>query len=354
MASVIEKSELDKRPQTAPSGSSVDPEGSSAESLPEQASADAVADRATLAHKLSMLIAVVLPFLGIFAAAAWTWQYGWMGWFYVGMLVVGWILTGTGITIGFHRLLTHRSFETYGWMRAFWMAMGALAVQGSPLIWCAVHRKHHEASDKPGDPHSPFEYGDGWWNSIKGFIHSHVGWLFAPHWMGTELKRYVPDLLRERMLVSVDRLYYLWVPISLAIPAAIGGLVTWSWTGALLGFIWGGLIRIFVVHHVTWSINSICHIFGRQEYESGDQSRNNVICGILGHGEGWHNTHHAFPTSARHGLKWWQFDLSWIVIRGMQLVGLAWDVRLPSERQLDAKRIGNGDAAEQSDSSTAA
>jgi len=337
VATVIEKSETEQR--TTSQAPSLQEKQLPPADREKQTTDDQVSMAVSLAHKTSMLVAVVLPFLGVIAAGALMWQYGWMGWLYVGMLVGGWILTGTGITIGFHRLLTHRSFETYGWMRAFWMAMGALAVQGSPLIWCAVHRKHHELSDKPGDPHSPLEHGDGWWNSIKGFSHAHMGWLFAPDWMGTELKRYVPDLLKERMLVSVDRLYYLWVPLSLAIPAAIGGLVTWSWTGALLGFIWGGLIRIFVVHHITWSINSVCHIFGRQEFESGDDSRNNLVCGILGHGEGWHNTHHAFPTSARHGLKWWQFDFSWLVIRGMQLVGLAWNVRLPSRRQLDARRI---------------
>ena len=295
-------------------------------------------DKVSLGHKIIMATAVVAPFLGCVAAIVITWQFGWMGWLYLSMMIGGWILTGLGITVGFHRLLTHRSFETYGWVRAFWMAMGALAIEGSPLVWCAMHRKHHQHSDEDGDPHSPLLHGDGWRNAVRGFIHGHFGWLFTNQWTSADLERFVPDLLEEKRLVTVDRLYYLWVLASLLIPALIGGLVTLTWTGALLGFIWGGLTRIFVTHHITWSINSVCHIFGSYDYESGDNSRNNFLFGILGHGEGWHNNHHAFPTSARHGLKWWQFDLSWIVIRTMQLLGLAWNVRLPSERALVSKK----------------
>lgn len=154
------------------------------------------------------------------------------------------------------------------------------------------------------------------------------------------MQRYIPDLLAERSLVLVDQLYYLWVLVSLGIPALIAGVVYQSWQGALLGLFWGGLVRIFVTHHVTWSINSICHVFGQKEFESADDSRNNLIFGILSFGEGWHNNHHAFPTSARHGLRWWQLDTSWLVIRTMQLFGLAWNVRLPTERQMAAKRLG--------------
>jgi stearoyl-CoA desaturase (delta-9 desaturase) len=322
-----------------------EPSSSTVEAISTSPSSDNVHDDLRedttigVGHKVTMVMAVILPFVGFIAAIVSSWYVGWMGWFYVGMLVAGWILTGMGITVGFHRLLTHRSFDTFTWVRAFWMAMGSLAVQGSPIVWCAVHRKHHEMSDKPGDPHSPHLHGEGLWNSLKGFFHSHTGWLLAPHWVKKDNLRYVPDLMKEPMLVWVDRLYYLWVPASLLIPALIAGAVTMSWKGALLGFIWGGLARVFVVHHITWSINSICHIFGRREYESHDESRNNLICGILGHGEGWHNTHHAFPTSARHGLEWWQFDSSWLVIRGMELLGLAWNVRLPGEKALEAKRI---------------
>lgn len=292
----------------------------------------------SLAHKLIMATAVGLPFLGCLVAIVLCWQFGFMGWLYLGMLIGGWLLSGTGITIGFHRLLTHRAFETYPWMRMTWMALGALSVEGSPLVWCAVHRRHHEWSDRPGDPHSPHLHGESAWAIFRGLCYAHCGWLFTSYWTKPDLKRYVPDLLAEPLLVAVDRAYYVWVLLSLAIPTAIGGLVTWSWEGAALGLVWGGLVRIFITHHITWSINSICHVFGRQDFEAHDDSRNNWLCGLLGLGEGWHNNHHAFPTSARHGLAWWQFDFSWLVIRGMELVGLAWNVRLPGPRSLAAKR----------------
>jgi stearoyl-CoA desaturase (delta-9 desaturase) len=283
--------------------------------------------------------AVVLPFLGTVAAAALLWPWGFMGWLYVGLLIGGWLITGSGITIGFHRLLTHRSFDTHRWLRLFWMALGALAVEGSPLVWCAIHRRHHEHSDRPGDPHSPHLHGDRPLDMLRGLWHAQTGWLFTGYWSQPQLARYVPDLLAEPALVVVDRLYYLFVMVSLAVPTLIGGLFTWSWKGALLGLLWGGLVRIFITHHITWSINSICHVFGTKEYEAHDESRNNWLCGLLGLGEGWHNTHHAFPTSARHGLAWWQFDLSWLVIRTMQAAGLAWNVRLPSKQSRDSRRL---------------
>ncbi len=283
--------------------------------------------------------AVVLPFLGCLAAIAVCWRFGWMGWIWVAMLIGGWLLTGLGITIGFHRLLTHRSFETYGWVRMFWMALGALSVEGSPLVWCAVHRRHHEFSDRPGDPHSPHLHGDGWLSALRGLWYAHAGWLFTGYWSSPDMERYIPDLLAERPLVIVNRLYFLWVGVSLAIPAAIGGLIEGNWRGTALGLLWGGLVRIFVTHHITWSINSICHVFGRKDFDVGDDSRNNWICGVLGLGEGWHNNHHAFPISARHGLLWWQFDISWLIIRAMQAVGLAWNVRAPCQKAIAYRRV---------------
>jgi len=294
---------------------------------------------ASFAHKLVMSLAVVLPFAGTSAAAMLLWQWGFMGWLYVGLLVGGWLLTGSGITIGFHRLLTHRSFETHRWLRLTFMALGALSVEGSPLIWCAIHRRHHELSDRPGDPHSPNLHGDSVLGMLRGLWHAQTGWLFTGYWTQPELARYVPDLLADHALVLIDRLYYLWVITSLFIPTFLGGLMTGSWKGALLGLLWGGLVRIFITHHITWSINSVCHVFGRREFEAHDESRNNWLCGVLGLGEGWHNTHHAFPTSARHGLSWWQLDISWLIIRAMQAVGLAWNVRLPSERLIAEKRL---------------
>ncbi|HUE72981.1 MAG TPA: acyl-CoA desaturase [Pirellulaceae bacterium] len=298
-----------------------------------------VAPPAPLTHKLVMGTAVVLPFLGCLTAIAISWRYGFMGWPYLALLIGGWLASGLGITVGFHRLLTHRSFETYGWVRMFWMALGALSVEGSPLVWCAVHRRHHEYSDLPGDPHSPHLHGHGWWASLRGLWYAHAGWLFTGYWSSPDMERYIPDLLAERPLLLVNRLYFLWVIVSLAIPTAIGGLIEGSWRGAALGLLWGGLVRIFITHHITWSINSICHVFGRRDFDVGDDSRNNWLCGIFGLGEGWHNNHHAFPTSARHGLLWWQLDASWLVIRAMQALGLAWNVRLPGERAMASRRV---------------
>jgi len=293
----------------------------------------------SLGHKIVMGSAVVLPFLGTIAAIAIMWSYGFMGWLYLGMLIIGWQITGLGVTIGLHRLATHRSFETYPIIRAMFLMCGALSVEGSPIVWCATHRKHHEFSDHLGDPHSPHLHGESVWDMLRGFWHAHTGWLFTGYWTQQDLKRYAPDLITEPWLVKIDRLYYLWVLATLAIPAAIGGLVTWSWTGAGLGLLWGGFARVFMTHHITWSINSVCHVFGRRDYESSDESTNNFLCGVLGLGEGWHNNHHAFPTSARHGLRWWQFDQSWYIIRAMELCGLAWNVKVPNERQMLNKSL---------------
>ncbi len=289
--------------------------------------------------KAAMLTATIGPPVGLIAAIWLLWNTGWVGPLHLGVAVVLYLLTACGITVGFHRLMTHKSFETYNWVRALWMIAGAMSVQGSPLVWCSVHRRHHLRSDQPGDPHSPHLHGETIWGVLQGLAYAQVGWLFAGYWSDPQPKRYVPDLLKDPLLVGLDRIYWFWVLLSLALPAAIGGLITLSWHGALLGFLWGGLVRIFLVHHVTWSINSICHVFGTQEYKSSDQSKNNVICGVLAQGEGWHNNHHAFPSSARHGLKWWQFDSSWLIIKGMEAVGLAWNIRVPTEAQLNAKRL---------------
>jgi len=287
-----------------------------------------------------MLAAVVVPFVGMIAAIISLWAYGWMGWLYLNMMIIGMLLTGTGITVGYHRLFAHKAFETYGWVRAYWMIMGALAVQKSPIEWCAVHRRHHSLSDRPGDPHSPHTSGKGLRNALKGFWYAHSGWLFTGYLLFTDQKRYIPDLLKDRTAVWIHRYYEVfWIPISFVIPAVIGGLITGTWKGAWLGLLWGGFARIFLVHHITWSINSVCHVFGRRDYAVSDQSRNNFICALFAFGEGWHNNHHAFPSSARQGLKWWQFDLSWLIIRSMQLVGLAWNVQLPSKQAMEHRRI---------------
>lgn len=303
-------------------------------------------DENSITKRLVILGTVVIPLLGMVAAIVMASQFGMVTWLDLVMLIGGWYLTGLGITIGFHRMLTHRSFETIGPIRWFWTAMGSLAVEGSPTDWCMVHRKHHQFSDHHGDPHSPHLHEGGFWNTLKGFWHSHTGWLFNSNWSKQEREKYVPDMLDDPFLNSIDRNYPWWVVATLVIPTVIGGVAAlfgpvWSVgaiaKGAGLGFIWGGLARVCLSHHMTWSINSICHIFGSRDFKSSDDSRNNVVFGVLSHGEGWHNNHHAFPTSARHGLKWWQFDLSWIIIRGLEICGLAWNVKLPTQKQMESR-----------------
>jgi stearoyl-CoA desaturase (Delta-9 desaturase) len=281
------------------------------------------------------LLGVVLPFVGIIVAIALLWGIA-FNWIYLIILFVMYLISGLGITIGYHRFFTHKSFNTPRFMQVLLAIFGSMALEGSVLQWAAVHRSHHQHSDDDDDPHSPHTHGTGVWNAIKGMWHAHMGWIFRSRTL--KLNKYVVDLKKDRLILWMSRLFPVWVLLGLVIPAAMGGLLTMSWTGVLLGFIWGGLVRIFLVHHVTWSINSVCHIWGSRPFKSHDESRNNPIFGILGLGEGWHNNHHAFPTSARHGLRWWQIDISYIIIYAMSKVGLASDIKTPSAARMSAKR----------------
>jgi stearoyl-CoA desaturase (delta-9 desaturase) len=301
-----------------------------------------------MSDKVIMLGAVILPLIALAVCVVLAFGYQMVTWLDVLMLIGGWYLTGLGITIGFHRMLTHGSFKAVAPIKFFWTALGSMAYEGSPIDWCMVHRRHHQFSDNHGDPHSPHLHGEGWWNALKGFWHSHTGWLFTDAFVAEERQKYVPDLVQDKMLQFFDRTFVWWCVASLAIPMVIGALAApffYGTTvfailkGAGLGFLWGGLARVCLSHHMTWSINSICHIFGSQDFKSADDSRNNIVFGVLSHGEGWHNNHHAFPTSARHGLKWWQLDLSWMIIRALSFLGLVWDVKLPSERQLKMRAL---------------
>lgn len=295
--------------------------------------------RASQMQKTAMLIAVVLPFLGVILATVLMWQIGFVSWEYIAMVVVGWAVTTLGITVGFHRLCSHKSFETYQWIRLFFTALGTMSIEGAPLTWCAVHRRHHSHSDKEGDPHSPNLHGDSFWGMVRGVFHGQIGWLFTGYWTKPNYNKWIPDLLDDKLLVRMNDRYYWLVLLSLAIPTCVGFMLD-GWFGLFLGFLWGGLVRVFITHHITWSINSMCHVFGKRDYKSSDHSTNNAICGVLAMGEGWHNNHHAFPSSARHGLKWWQFDMSWIVIRSLEICGLAWKVKTPSAHAIASKRIG--------------
>jgi stearoyl-CoA desaturase (delta-9 desaturase) len=298
------------------------------------AAADHDSSNYSVKFRVIMLITVLLPFLGLVAAMILLWHVA-FSWVYLALLGGMYMLTAMGVTIGFHRLFTHRSFQTSKPVAAAFAVIGSMAVQGPLLIWVAVHRRHHQCSDDHGDPHSPHLHGDTVWGTLRGIFHSHMGWMFSKH--PDDLERYVGDLRRDRVMRVISRLFPLWVTLGLLLPAAVGGLVTWSWTGVLLGFIWGGLVRVFVGHHLTWSINSVCHIWGSRPFRSNDESRNNALLGILAFGEGWHNNHHAFPTSARHGLRWWQIDLSYILIKIMAWLRLARAVRVPTTDKIAAK-----------------
>jgi stearoyl-CoA desaturase (delta-9 desaturase) len=291
-------------------------------------------ERPSLLNRTLSLLAIMLPLAGLVAAVVLVWGWG-FGWMHLGLLVGGYVLTAFGVTVGYHRLFTHKSFETNGVVKAVLGILGSMAVEGPILQWVATHRRHHQHSDRPDDPHSPHGHGEGVFEFIKGIYHSHVGWFFTP--LPRDMDRYIPDLAADKVTRRVSKLFALWVALGLLIPAGIALAITGSWMAALLGLLWGGLVRVFLVHHVTWSINSVCHIWGSRPFDSHDHSRNNFIFGVIGFGEGWHNNHHAFPTSARHGLRWWQIDLSYLVIRGMELVGLARAVRVPAPERIEAK-----------------
>ncbi|MHC5001893.1 MAG: acyl-CoA desaturase [Planctomycetota bacterium] len=292
------------------------------------------------------IAAVTIPFVGLVLAVVLLWGVA-FNWIYLALLGGMYLATAAGITIGYHRLFTHRSFRTPRPMAAILAALGSMAVEGPVLQWVATHRRHHQHSDADGDPHSPHTHGSGFWATIRGMWHAHMGWLLSTRTFvptrdrasrsAPGLARYVRDLRKDPLLRWMNSAFPYWVLLGLLIPAALGGLITMTWTGALLGFIWGGLVRVFLVHHVTWSINSVCHIWGTRPFHCHDESRNNAIFGVLALGEGWHNNHHAFPTSARHGLRWWQLDLSYLIIRGMGLVGLASEIRVPSRERIASK-----------------
>jgi stearoyl-CoA desaturase (delta-9 desaturase) len=282
-------------------------------------------------------LVTVLPVLalGIVAVQLWGNTLG------VGDLVVFalmYVLTGLGITVGFHRLLTHRSFKTTTWVRAVLAILGSVAIEGPVISWVADHRKHHAFSDKPGDPHSPHvDHGHGLRGALRGLLHAHVGWLFIHTHRGRK-SRYAPDLLADPVIVWVDRTFVLWVVAGFVVPFGLGALIGQSWHAGLTGMLWGGLVRILVLHHVTYSINSLCHFFGRRPFATGDESRNLAWLAPLSFGEAWHNGHHAFPTSARHGLGRGELDISAGVIGLLERLGLAWDVVRVSPARLESKR----------------
>jgi stearoyl-CoA desaturase (Delta-9 desaturase) len=250
------------------------------------------------------------------------------------VFAICYVLTGLGVTVGFHRHLTHRAFKAKRWVRGTLAILGSAAIEGPVIAWVADHRKHHAFADIEGDPHSPHvDHGVGLKGALKGLLHAHVGWLFIHTHRGNK-KRYAPDLLGDPLIRWIDRTFVLWIFVGLAFPFVLGGLIGGSLDAALTGLLWGGAVRMLVVHHVTYSINSLCHFFGRQAFDTGDESRNLAWLAPFTFGEAWHNNHHAFPTSFEHGMRRWQFDPSRYVIRGLEKMGLVWDVvRISPERQ---------------------
>ena len=289
-----------------------------------------------IADRVTNLIVILVPFAALIGAVVYAWGWG-IGWLELALFFGMYLVTGLGVTVGYHRYFTHKSFECGPITKTVLGIAGSMSVEGSIFRWVAFHRAHHQHSDHEQDPHSPHGHGSGVWGVIKGAYNAHVGWMLKTSDKG--LERYVTDLKQDRLTRTISDLFPLWMVLSLIIPAVIGGLVSMSWGGALLGFVWGGLIRVLFVHHATWSVNSVCHLWGTRAFKSHDESRNNAIVGVLALGEGWHNNHHAFPTSARHGLKWWQFDASWIVIQAMHKLGLAWKIRVPPAERLESKRV---------------
>jgi stearoyl-CoA desaturase (Delta-9 desaturase) len=242
------------------------------------------------------------------------------------IFAVLYVLTGFGVTIGYHRLFTHRSFKTGPVLRAILAILGSAAIEGPVISWVADHRKHHAFTDVQGDPHSPHvDHGVGVRGALRGLVHAHIGWLFVHDQRGAR-DRYAPDLMADPVMRFVDRWFYVWAVGGVAVAFGLGWVLGGSLEAALTALLWGGAIRLMLLHHVTFSINSICHVFGRKRFETGDESRNVFWLSLITFGESWHNNHHAFPTSARHGMGRWELDPSALVIRGLARVGLAWDV----------------------------
>jgi stearoyl-CoA desaturase (delta-9 desaturase) len=285
-------------------------------------------------HKIVNLIGVPLPLVGLAVAIALLWN-RMIGPLELALLVVFYVITAIGITLGFHRMFTHRAFESSRAFRAVVAAMGSMAMQGSVITWVADHRKHHAFTDKDGDPHTPHGFGPGFKGAVQGLWHAHVGWLFES--VGTaDRERFAPDLLRDPVMRAMDKLFLPLLVLGFVIPFALGWAIGGGIVDGLIALLWAGFIRILLLHHVTWSINSVCHFFGRRRFDVEDESRNVFWLAPFSLGEAWHHNHHAFPTSAFHGLSLSErlADPTGIIIAGMEKVGLVWNVvRISPERQ---------------------
>src|SRR3954465_7243995 len=300
------------------------------------ASADSKpAEHETLDRVITGTVTVV-PFIAL-GGAAWEVWNELLNWHDLVVFVIVYLLTGFGVTVGFHRHLTHRSFQTSRPVRGALAALGSAAIEGPVISWVADHRKHHAYSDEEGDPHSPHVgHGGGLRGTLRGLAHAHLAWLFLHTHRGSK-ERYAPDLLRDPVIGFIDRTFLLWAVVGLAVPFGLGVALGGTVTAGLTALLWGGGVRMFVVHHVTYSVNSLCHVFGRQPFNTKDESRNLSWLALPTLGEAWHNNHHAFPTSAEHGLGRWQLDPSGLLIGALEKLGLAWDVVRPTPARQAAK-----------------
>jgi stearoyl-CoA desaturase (Delta-9 desaturase) len=286
-------------------------------------------------------LVVVVPFLGVLAAAFIFWGSG-VSAVDLALLVVMYVIVITGVTVGFHRHFAHRSFQAKPWVRTMLAIFGSMASQGPVLFWVATHRRHHVYSDRPGDPHSPNLHGEGLNGVLKGLWHAHIGWMFSREI--TSWVHYSADHMRDEKIFKINCTYFYWVALGLILPAVTGGLLTWSLWGALSGFIWGGLVRMFLSNHACWCVGSLCHVFGSRRFDNEDHSANNYMVALFTFGEGMQNNHHAFPSSANHKIYWWEPDIAAWIIQGMKKLGWVWDVKEPNAADIQ-KALGGSVAA---------
>ncbi|HEY2042815.1 MAG TPA: acyl-CoA desaturase [Jatrophihabitans sp.] len=300
-----------------------------------------IAGQKARGEQTALYIFVIVPFLAVLGAIPLLWGWG-ITWTDLALAAVFYVISGTGITVGFHRYFTHGAFKANRALKIYLAIAGSLAIEGPVIRWVADHRRHHAFSDREGDPHSPWRFGESLAGLTKGFWFAHLGWLFDME--HTNQEKYAPDLLADDDLVKIDRQFPLWVLFTMLAPPVLGGLISWSWTGALTAFFWASLVRVALLHHVTWSINSVCHMIGERPYSSRDKSANFWPLAILSFGESWHNSHHADPTCARHGVDRGQLDSSARIIWLFEKFGWASDVRWPKRDRFD--RLAAKKAAE--------
>ena len=298
-------------------------------------------ERKTWFQQVALTVFLVVPFIALIAAVPLAWGWG-VSWRDLVIAVAMYAVSGLGVTVGFHRYLTHRSFNARRPVRIALAVAGSMALQSSATQWVADHRRHHRFSDKPGDPHSPWRYGTNLAAITKGFFYSHVGWLYD--WEKTDEVKYAPELVADRDINLISRTFPLWVAVSLLFPPLLGGLIGWSWQAAVTAFVWGSLARVCLLHHVTFAINSVCHITGRRPFRTRDRSQNVWWLALLSFGESWHNFHHAEPTSARHGVRAFEIDTSAMLIRVMEKLRWITDVRWPDRTTIARRRLAPGPA----------